>query len=328
MRIKKVLSMLLVFSILIGLMPPVSLAADSDNAAPRYHLFTNLPTAENSVITGDLRLGEMIAGQFYGLSGMSSVPAGGSVRSFPGSGDDAEMCKISVQYGGTHETFGEYYYVIFTLKNGKSYALSYASGYIAQNEIKANGEPTDGWQDKNRMYFDEQSQTFYRAFVSNGDTVTKGLKISTSSHNIFTEKLSNLRVANSEYLPVRLYEVCKSNNVAGSNDTHKWSGSCTCGYKFDYRDKNAPDDEPEEEPVEELNLGYHQTAQLPTAENPVISGDLRLGAAIAGKFYGLSGMSSVPEGGSVRSFPGSDEAAEMCKISVQYGGTHEDFGEY
>ena len=203
------------------------------HSATGFHPVTELPTASDSEISGNLRLGAVDTDTFYGMSGASTQPSGGS-RYFPTSGANDEMCDIVVRYGGNHETYGNYYYIIFTLPNGTAYALSYSSGYISQNKLLENGEPTDGWQDKNRMFYDQEAQVFYRVIETADETVMKGLKLSTTSHNIFTESLANLKTTNTAYVPVRLYARCTSDGAAGSNSTHHWSGVCSCGAKVDF----------------------------------------------------------------------------------------------
>ena len=142
----------------------------------------------------------------------------------------------------------------------------------------------------------------------------KGLKISSTSYKLFTETVANLKTENAAYKPARLYEICVSDNVPGSDAIHTWSGQCSCGYKFDYKQKEIMEVEAAE--------GYHLQTVLPTAQNPQISGKLYLGAALADKFYGMSG------GISNTAAPTSEEASKQCTITVRYGGNDDTYGAY
>ena len=200
---KKIISLLLAACMMISVLPVYSIAADT--AAPSnhmkpggYHLYKDLPTEENPEITG-LYLGAAVenGGSFYGLSSAASSNA------FSTTTDIAEQGTITVRYGGNDPTYGAYYYVVFTLSTGASYALAYASGYFSNNKIQDTGEPSGGWQAKHKMFYDQDSQFFYHRPAADM-TVMKGLKLSTSSKKIFTETVANLQTENAAYVPVRL----------------------------------------------------------------------------------------------------------------------------
>jgi hypothetical protein len=65
----------------------------------------------------------------------------------------------------------------------------------------------------------------------------KGIKIDPSTYLLGTETVANLMDASNH--PVRLFEACTSNNVAGQDETHHWSGICSCGDKMDYEPNYA-----------------------------------------------------------------------------------------
>ncbi len=273
-----------------------------------YHAFdiSKLPTEGNSV--KDLYLGAAFEanGTFYGMSGTASGNA------YPTSSELAAQSKLTIHYGGKDDTYGDYYYVEFTLADGNSYALAYASGYFSQNKL-TDGLPSGGWAAKHKMFFDTDYQFFYHR-PSADMTVMKGLKISAESKKLFTESVENLKVVSADYSPARLFEACISDNVAGTDDVHVWTGTCqNCGYLFDYQVKPTPD-------------GYHVYSGLPTAENPEITG-LSLGGNVDGTFYGLNAVSAVSEDGN-RFFTTATEASEQCVITVRYAGNDTIYGDY
>ena len=230
MRFKKLLSLLLAACLTVGVLPMVSLAADTSalhncNVPEGYHLFTSLPTAEDPVTTETLYMGNAFNGVFYGMNGTFSS---GSTTT---SADVAAQSTITIHYGGNDETYGDYYYLVFTQASGTAYAFAYASGVFSQNKIQDTGLPSGGWAAKHKMFYDAQEHLFYHR-PSADMTVMKSLKISASSFKFFSDTVAKVLAADA--YPVRVYEPCTSDNVAGSDSTHTWSGSCTCGYKFDY----------------------------------------------------------------------------------------------
>ena len=272
-----------------------------------YHPFdiTKLPTEGNSV--AGLYLGAAFEdnGTFYGMSSTASSNA------YPTSTELAGQCTITIHYGGNDATYGDYYYVEFTLSSGVSYALAYAGGYFTQNKL-TDGLPSGGWAAKHKMFFDTDYQFFYHRPEADM-TVMKGLKISAASQKIFTEAVENLKVVSADYSPVRLFEACTSDNVAGTDDIHVWTGACDCGYLFDYQVKATPD-------------SYHVYSGLPTAENSEITG-LSLGGNVDGTFYGLNAASAVAEDGN-RYFTTAAAATEQCIITVRYAGNDAVYGDY
>ena len=240
MTFKRIMSMLLVLSMLAGILATVSFAVDTStlhncNVPDGYHLFTNLPTVDAPETTETLYLGAaLVSGEtttFYALNSTSTKSSSSNERTFTTSSTVSEQCTITVKYGGVDETYGTYYYVIFTLPSGTSYAFSYDSGYWSNNMIQDNGMPSDGWAAKNKFFYNAE-QNFFLHRPAADMTVTKGLTISTSSHKLFTKNASDM-LGSSAY-PVRLYGVCTSNNTPGYDDNGHWSGTCSCGYKFGY----------------------------------------------------------------------------------------------
>ena len=304
MRMKKFISLLLVCCTLIGLLPTVTLADDSQ-AVTNYHIFTDLPTKEGGESTANLYLGAFFNGVLYGMNG-----SGFSSNAATSTTDVAAQNKITVLYGGEDATYGTYYYLCYTLPNGTAYTFAYAGGYFSQNKL-TNGLPSGGWAAKHKMFYDAEAQIFYHR-PSADMTVMKGLKVSSSSYKLFTETVANLKKESTSYVPARVYAVCTSDNIAGSDATHTWSGSCSCGYKFDYQEK-----------TEETFLGFHQQSVLPTAENPEIGGNLYLGAAIADTFYGMNGSGFASNAATT-----STDDAVMNKITVLYGGEDDTYGTY
>lgn len=274
-----------------------------------YHQFdiSKLPAKEGESVS-NLYLGAAFEadGVFYGMSSTASSNA------YPTATELAEQCQITIYYGGKDATYGDYYYVEFTMASGTSYALAYAGGYFTQNKIQDDGLPSGGWAAKHKMFFDSDYQFFYHR-PSNDMTVMKGLKISAASQKIFTEAVENLKVVSTDYSPVRLFEACTSDNVAGTDDIHVWTGACDCGYLFDYQVKATPD-------------SYHVYSGLPTAENPEITA-LSLGGNIGGIFYGLNAASAVGEDGN-RYFTTATAATEQCIITVRYAGNDAIYGDY
>lgn len=277
-----------------------------------YHQFdmTNLPTEGHSVTNLYLGAAFEANGAFYGMSSTASSNA------YPTSAVLAEQCTLTVHYGGNDATYGDYYYVEFKLPSGVSYALAYASGYFTQNKIQDDGLPSGGWAAKHRMFFDADYEFFYHR-PSADMTVMKGLKISAASQKLFTETVENLRIVSEDYSPARLFEACTSDNVAGTDDIYVWTGTCDCGYLFDYQVKPTPD-------------SYHVCPNLPTAENPEITG-LSLGGNVEldGEvtFFGLNAASAVGEDGN-RYFTTATAAQEQCVITVRYAGTDTLYGDY
>lgn len=274
-----------------------------------YHQFdiSKLPAKEGESVS-NLYLGAAFEadGAFYGMSSTASSNA------YLTSALLAEQSTITIHYGGNDATYGDYYYVEFTLASGVSYALAYASGYFSQNKIQDDGLPSGGWAAKHKMFFDTDYQFFYHR-PSNDMTVMKGLKISAASQKLFTETVENLKVVSADYSPARLFEACTSDNVAGTDDIHVWTGACDCGYLFDYQVKATSD-------------SYHVYSGLPTAENPEITG-LSLGGNIGGIFYGLNAASAAGEDGN-RYFTTAAAASEQCVITVRYAGTDTLYGDY
>lgn len=208
------------------------------NIPAEHHSFTALPTAENKKTTAKLYLGAALeaGGAFYGVSATSV--ADGSSRSFATSTVTAEQCTVTIHYGGNDATYGDYYYIEFTLPSGTSYGLNYASGAFGQNTIQDTGTPSGGWGDKHKMFYDATYQFFYHR-PSNDMTVMKGLKLVAATQKISVETVENLKEESNTYAPVRLFEACTSDNVAGKNDTHHWSGTCACGNKLGYEPNYA-----------------------------------------------------------------------------------------
>ena len=280
--------------------------------AEGYHLQTTLPTAQNPEISDHLYLGATLADEFYGMSSTISNTAATT------STDRAAQCAITVRYAGSDATYGDCYNIIFQIPGGAAYTLAYSGGTFTQNEIQDSGEPSGGWADKHTLYFNPEGNLFYHVVETANEVVKKGLKLSTTSYKIFTETVENLMSGSAAYVPVRLVAGCTSDNVAGRDDTHCWSGTCICGYRFDYQEITEEVQNP---------TGFHQMTELPTLSNPELSGDLRLGAVVADVFYGLSGISTQPSGGT-RYFPSSAVNDEMCSIIVRYGGNDETYGDY
>ena len=227
MHMKKVLSMLLVCCMIIGMLSTISISADSDSkATTNYHIFTALPTGEGTVTTATLYLGASFNGVFYGMN--SNKQGSGTNTHYTTSNVVSQQYTLKIRYAGRDTTYGDYYNLIFTQPGGNSYTVAYDSGYFSQN-LLTSGLPSGGFAYKHRLYWDTEGQFFYHR--PNADkTVMKGLKISSSSYKLFVETVANLKKTSASYVPARLYEVCTSNNIAGSNSTHTWSGSCTCGY--------------------------------------------------------------------------------------------------
>ena len=237
MYLKRSLSLLLTACLLVGLLPVVSLAADTSvlhncNVPEGYHLFTELPTAEDPVTTETLYWGNAFNGVFYGMN--STFTASGGNSSATTTTDVAKMNTVTIHYGGNDATYGDYYYFVFTLASGTSYAVAYSSGYYSQNAIQSNGLPSGGWAHKHKLFYNAEEHIFFHR-PSNSLTTMKAPQISATSQKIFTNYYVSDVLGDGKY-PVRLYESCTSDGVAGENETHQWSGVCTCGYKFDYQE--------------------------------------------------------------------------------------------
>jgi len=307
--IKRILSALLVACLMLSVLPGVSLATDTSalhncNVPEGYHLFTDLPTAEDPVTTQTLYMGNAFDGVFYGMSGTFSS---GSTTT---SADVAAQSTLTIHYGGNDETYGDYYYLVFTQANGTAYAFAYASGVFSQNKIQDTGLPSGGWAAKHKMFYDAEEQLFYHR-PSADMTVMKSLKISASSFKFFSDTVAKVLAADA--YPVRMYEPCTSDNVAGSDSTHSWSGSCSCGYKFDYKEKTVNIVVP---------TGYHLFTKLPTAEEPVTTETLYMGGAFDDVFYGMNGTFSS---GSTTT---SVDVAAQSTLTIHYGGNDETYGDY
>lgn len=234
MTYQRIISILLVLCLTVGLVSVPCLALDTSalhsyNQPEGYHLFTALPTAENTVTNATVYLGgafeENGAMVFHGMN--SSFTSGSATTTT----DADAQYTITVHYGGVDETYGTYYYLVFTLPNNTAYAFAYASGYFTQNKIQSDGLPSGGWAAKHKLFYHEDEHFFYHR-PSADMTVMKGLKISATSFKFFTDTVQNMLKDNT--YPVRLYEKCTYDEVAGNDDTHHWSGSCTCGEKNDY----------------------------------------------------------------------------------------------
>ena len=135
MSFKRLFSLLLVICLIFGVLPTVSLATDTSalhncNVPEGYHLFTGLPTADDPVTTETLYMGNAFDGVFYGMNGTFSS---GSTTT---SADVAAQSTLTIHYGGNDETYGDYYYLVFTQASGTAYAFAYASGVFSQNKIQ------------------------------------------------------------------------------------------------------------------------------------------------------------------------------------------------
>ena len=281
-----------------------------------YHQFdsSKLPTEVGATVDG-LYLGAAFEqdGAFYALNAASTVGADGN-RVFTTSDVLSEQCTISIRYAGEDETYGDYYNLIFHIPGGASYALAYASGLFNQNKIQEDGLPSGGFAAKHKLYFDADYEFFYVIIETDGGVEKKGLKISAASHSIFKADVpTELQMTAEGYSPVRLFEACVSDNVAGTDDINIWTGACDCGYLFDYQVKPTP-------------ASYHVSVNLPTAENPEVTG-LSLGGNVNGTFYGMNSISAVGED-SNRYFTTATEAVEQCVITVRYAGNDEVYGDY
>ena len=309
MSFKRLFSLLLVICLIFGVLPTVSLATDTSalhncNVPEGYHLFTSLPTAEDPVTTETLYMGNAFDGVFYGMNGTFSS---GSTTT---SADVAAQSTLTIHYGGNDETYGDYYYLVFTQASGTAYAFAYASGVFSQNKIQDTGLPSGGWAAKHKMFYDAEEQLFYHR-PSADMTVMKSLKISASSFKFFSDTVAKVLAADA--YPVRMYEPCTSDNVAGSDSTHTWRGTCACGYKFDYKEKTVSIVNP---------TGYHLFTALPTADAPVTTQTLYMGNAFDDVFYG---MNSAFSSGSTTT---SADVAAQSTFTVHYGGNDETYGDY
>ncbi len=164
MYLKRLLGLLLAACLLVGLLPVVSLAADTSalhncNVPEGYHLFTDLPTQENPVTTETLYWGNAFDGVFYGMNSTFTAANGNS--SATTSTDAAKMNTITIHYGGNDATYGDYYYFVFTLASGASYAVAYSSGYYSQNAIQSDGLPTGGWAHKHKLFYNAEEHIFF-----------------------------------------------------------------------------------------------------------------------------------------------------------------------
>ena len=311
MNFKKLFSLLLAVCLMLSLLPTASLAVDTSalhnfQTADGYHLFTDLPTAENPTTTADIYWGAPFDGVFHGMTG-----SGFSSGSIATSTDVAAQNKIAILYGGEDATYGTYYYLTYTLPSGAAYTFAYSGGYFSQNGL-TNGLPSGGWAAKHKLFYNAEQHFFFHR-PSADMTVMKALKISSSSFKFFTDTVAKVLVA--EAYPVRLYTTCTSDNVAGSNTTHQWSGSCIyegCQTKYDYKEK--------------INIaqaeGYHLLANLPTEDAPVTTGTLYMGSAFDGIFYGMNGTFTS---GSTTT---TADVAGMSSFTVRYGGNDETYGDY
>ena len=314
LKFKRILSALMAVCLMFSVLPMVSLATDTSSlhtceVPEGYHLFTDLPTEENPATTDDIYWGAAFDGVFHGMTG-----SGFSSGAIATSTDVAVQNKIAIVYGGVDETYGTYYYLTYTLPDGTAYTFAYSGGYFSQNKL-TDGLPSGGWAAKHKLFYDAEQHIFYHR-PSADMTVMKALKISASSFKFFTDTVAKV-LADGTY-PVRLYTTCTSDNVAGKNDTHQWSGSCKydgCDTKFDYKERiNIVDPD-----------GYHQfdISKLPAKEGESVS-NLYLGAAFEnnGAFYGMSSTASS------NAYLTSALLAEQSTITIHYGGNDATYGDY
>lgn len=231
MNLKRILCMLLALTLAMGLavMPCFALdvsALHSYTQPEGYHLFTELPTQANPVTDAKLYLGGAFAqGEDMVFHVMNSSFSSGSATTTT---DAAKQYTMTVHYGGVDETYGTYYYLVFTLPDGTAYAFAYAGGYFTQNKIQSNGLPSGGWAAKHRLFYHDDEHFFYHR-PSADMTVMKTLKISATSFKFFTDTVANVLKDNT--YPVRLYALCSYNDVPGYDAQYHWTGSCTCGAK-------------------------------------------------------------------------------------------------
>ena len=240
MNFKKLFSLLLAVCLMLSLLPATALAVDTTalhncEVPEGYHLFTDLPTAEKPTTTATLYWGNVLNGKLYGMNSTYTTNSEKTNSSVSTTTDVGGMNTITIHYGGNDATYGDYYYLVFTLENDKSYAVAYGSGFYTQNTIQSNGLPSDGWQYKHQFYYNDQQHIFFHR-PSNSKSTMKTPVLFSTDYKIYTNNTVATALSDGKY-PIRMYEPCTSNNIAGSNSTHTWSGSCTCGYKFDYLEK-------------------------------------------------------------------------------------------
>ena len=204
MNRKRTFSLLLALALVLSLLPAASFAA----APEGYHLAANLPTAAGESYTGELYLGAEVDSAFYALSGTSA--SSGGVRTYPTSSDETSMKAITLLYGGEDTTYGTYYYITYTVGT-TSYAVQFSSATAAngfsQNAIQSTGAPTNGWQSKHQMYYDQENSVFFAVLNS-----TKYIMyIDTENSNKINDM--DLSEATDATVMVRLYEKDANNAV-------------------------------------------------------------------------------------------------------------------
>ena len=239
MTFKRIMSMLLVLSMLAGILATVSFAVNTTTLTncvvpDGYELYTDLPTADDpatledeSATTVALYLGIGITeGDSTPLYAFTTAATDGTLTSK----NEDEQSTITVKYGGVDDTLGTYYYIIYTKPDEKQAALAYGSGKISQNGL-TDGVPDGGWQYKHRMYYDTTEHIFYHTPQADL-TVKKTLGIS-STYKIWTKTIEQVTTTALPH-PVRLWHKHETNNTPGYDADGHWTGACSCGYKFGY----------------------------------------------------------------------------------------------
>ena len=228
MTLKKILSMLLAVSIVIGLLSTGVFATDPQTQQ-NLHVSTELPTTIGA--TTVCYLGANVNGTIYMISGTSNETHG--VRSFPTTTSVNDAKQVYVEYWKDHtnsDTQAENdpaYHLIYNNTHG----IYIHNGVNGQNAVATSGNYVDVV--RTGFWWDEENKVFYQN-ADLGETEKYVLAMTYveayGSYKMFAYKWSEVENSTTVF-PVRMYTMsdCTASTTWSTDGTHHWKVCTSCG---------------------------------------------------------------------------------------------------